>query len=140
MTDEEIMLLRNCMVLQDKCESSSETCPTSHDANEIISIKVEGVSYIEKEEDHVELRFSGIKTEHEVSCMSVSLLGKFQKYPELRIVCHVRLCLPTSNHCVLADGIRRVVFRMSGVFLFMNSQNSLLSHIQLTSKVLKFNI
>jgi hypothetical protein len=74
------------MHLQDKCESSSETYLTSHAANEIMSIKVEGVSDTEKEEDHVELRCSGIKTEHEVSRMSVSLLDKFQKYPELPVV------------------------------------------------------
>jgi hypothetical protein len=70
--DKAIVLLQNCMDLQKDTESScSKTCPVSHDANEIMSIKVEDVSDTEKEEDHMQLRFSGIKTEHEVSRMSV---------------------------------------------------------------------
>jgi hypothetical protein len=51
----------------------------SRDANQIMSIKVEDVSDTEKEENHMQLRFSGIKAEHEVSCMSVSLLGRFPR-------------------------------------------------------------
>jgi 3-hydroxymyristoyl/3-hydroxydecanoyl-(acyl carrier protein) dehydratase len=97
MTNKEIVLLHNCMDLQDKRESSSETHPTSHDANEIMSIKVEGVSDTEKEEDDVELRCSGIKTEREVSHMSVSLLGKFQKYPELPVVSVMSISLSAHN-------------------------------------------
>jgi hypothetical protein len=41
------------------------------ETNEIINIKVEDVSDTEEEEDLVPLRVSGIKSEHEVSCMSV---------------------------------------------------------------------
>lgn len=77
-TDKKVMLIHNCMDLQDIDGSSSETWPTSQDANEIISIKVEDVSKVEsvlhleeEVDDAVKLRFSGIKTEHEVSCMSV---------------------------------------------------------------------
>jgi hypothetical protein len=72
------MLTHNCMDLQDIHGSSSETWPTSQDANEIISIKVEdalkveSVLYLEKEvDDDVKLRFSGLKTEREVSCVSI---------------------------------------------------------------------
>jgi hypothetical protein len=78
MTDKKVVLIHNCMDLQDiqVHGSCSETWLTSQDANEIISIKVEdvskvdGVLHLEKEVD-VKLRFSGIKTEHEVSCLSV---------------------------------------------------------------------
>jgi hypothetical protein len=53
--------------------SCSETCPpSSHDANQVMNIKVEQVSGVEEEEDP--LTFPRIKTEHEVSCMSVCLL------------------------------------------------------------------
>jgi hypothetical protein len=52
--------------------SCSETCPASHDANQIISIKAKDVSDMEKEEDPVPFNVSGIKSEHAVSCMSVS--------------------------------------------------------------------
>jgi hypothetical protein len=48
-----------------------ETCPVSCDANQITSIKVEDVSDTEAEEDPMALKYSGIKTEHVVSCMSV---------------------------------------------------------------------
>jgi hypothetical protein len=44
---------------------------TSHDANQNMSVKVEDVSDIEKEKNHVQLRFPGIKTERVVSCMSM---------------------------------------------------------------------
>lgn len=97
MTDKEIVLLPNCMHLQEEHESSSETHPTSHDGNQITGIKVEGVSDTEEEEeDHVELRCSGIKTEHEVS-----LLGKF--HPKLSVVSVISISLPTSDHCVLTN-------------------------------------
>jgi hypothetical protein len=69
--DKATVLLQTCMVFQKDMQGScSERCPTSCDANQIISIKVEDVSDIE-EEDPLALRYSGIKTEPEVSCMSV---------------------------------------------------------------------
>jgi hypothetical protein len=51
--------------------SPSETCPTSHDAYQATSMKVEDVSDTEQEEAPLPLRYSGIKMEHVVSCMSV---------------------------------------------------------------------
>jgi hypothetical protein len=72
MINKGIVLLQNCMDLQKDMQGScSETCPVSHDANQITSIKVENVSDTEEEEDPVPLKYSGIKSEHEVSCMSV---------------------------------------------------------------------
>jgi hypothetical protein len=68
MIDKDIVLLQNCMDLQKEMDGScSETCQTSRDANQIISIKFEDVSDIEEEEDPVPLRYSGIKTERVVS-------------------------------------------------------------------------
>jgi hypothetical protein len=62
------MALQNCMGLERAVPSScSETCPTSsHDANQVMNIKVEQISDVEEEEDP--LTFPRIKTEHEVSC------------------------------------------------------------------------
>jgi hypothetical protein len=59
------------MDLQEDMQGSySETCPTSRDANQNISIKVEDVSGTE-EENPMPLRYSGIRMECAVSCMSV---------------------------------------------------------------------
>jgi hypothetical protein len=70
--DKSIVLLQNCMDLQKDTEGPrSETCPTSRDAYQATSVKVEDVSDTEQEEDPVPLRYSGIKMEHMVSCMSV---------------------------------------------------------------------
>jgi hypothetical protein len=70
--DDGTVLLQNCMDFQKDMQGScSESCPTSCDANQIVSIKVEDVSDIEEEEDPLALRYSGIKTEPEVSCMTV---------------------------------------------------------------------
>jgi hypothetical protein len=59
------------MNFQDMQGSCSETFPASFDANQITSIKVEDVSDTEAEEDPMPLKYSGIKTEHVVSSMSV---------------------------------------------------------------------
>jgi hypothetical protein len=72
MIDKGIVLLQNCMDFQkDMQDSCSEMCPTSRDANQIINVKVEDVSHTEEEEVPVPLKYSGIKTELVVSCMSV---------------------------------------------------------------------
>jgi hypothetical protein len=59
------------MDLQDMQGSCSETCPASCDEIQITSIKVEDVSDTEAEEDQMQLKYSGIKIEHVVSCLSV---------------------------------------------------------------------
>jgi hypothetical protein len=59
------------MDLQKDMQGSCEMWPASGDANQIISIKVEDVSDAEEEKDPVRLRYSGIKMERAVSCMSV---------------------------------------------------------------------
>jgi hypothetical protein len=69
---------------------------TCHDTNQNMSIKVEDVSDTEREEDHVHLRFSEIKTEHVVSCMSMSLLHRLHKYPELTVVPLITISAQTS--------------------------------------------
>jgi hypothetical protein len=51
-----------------------ETYPTSDDANKAKNIKAEAVSDAEEEEDPVPITFPKIKTEPEVSCMSICLL------------------------------------------------------------------
>jgi hypothetical protein len=72
MIDKGIMHLQNCMDLQKDMQGScSETCPTSHDADQIISIKVEDVSGTEQVENPVPFGYPGIKAEHDVSCMPV---------------------------------------------------------------------
>jgi hypothetical protein len=87
MIDKGIVLLQNCLNLQKEMQGScSETYPASHDANQITRIKVEDVSDTEEEENPVPLKYSGIKTEHVVSCMSVSLLSRFHRCPELPVV------------------------------------------------------
>jgi hypothetical protein len=72
MIDMGVVLLQNYMDLQKDIRGSrSETCPASLDASQFISVKLEDVSDIEEEKDPVPLNVSGIKTEHEVSCMPV---------------------------------------------------------------------
>jgi hypothetical protein len=73
MTDMSTVILQNHMDLaKDVPGSCSEVCPTyPHDANRVISIKVENVSDMVDEEDPVPLGLSGIKAEHEVSCIKV---------------------------------------------------------------------
>jgi hypothetical protein len=72
MTDKDVMVLQNHtnseMELQDHC---SEPNPTSRDASQAISIKVEEVSGAEEEEGPVPITFLKIKLEPEVRCMSV---------------------------------------------------------------------
>jgi hypothetical protein len=76
----------------------SETCPTSHDRNQLIDVKVEvadikveevtdvkveGVTDVQEEEDPLQITFPAIKAEQEVSSVSVCpRLSMFNKYPE----------------------------------------------------------
>jgi hypothetical protein len=60
------MVLQDCMDLE-TAGSCSETCPTSsHDANQVMDIKVEQISAVEEKEGS--LTFPRIKPEIEVSC------------------------------------------------------------------------
>jgi hypothetical protein len=95
MIDKSIVLLQDCMDLQKDMEGScSETCATSRDAHQIISIKVEDVSDIEEEKDPVPLRYSRIKVEPAVSlCLCVTVRQNLQIY---KIACfshfHLSVC------------------------------------------------
>jgi hypothetical protein len=66
---------------------SSETCPaSSHEGNGGFTIKTEMVSDVEQEEDPLPISPPKIKSEREVSCMSVCpLLGTFHTSPLLPI-------------------------------------------------------
>jgi hypothetical protein len=81
MIDKGTLLLQNCVELLELVPSSSrEAHLTSDDGNEVINVKVEE----EEEEEPGRITFPVMKTEHEVSCMSVCLLlHSFLKYPEL---------------------------------------------------------
>jgi hypothetical protein len=58
----------------------SEVCPaSSHDTYQAISIKAEVLSDAEEEEDSFPVTYLGIMAEPEVSCVSVSILGRFHK-------------------------------------------------------------
>jgi hypothetical protein len=75
MIDEGMVLLQNCMGLEkDILGSCSETCPTSHDGNQVSSVKAECISDIKEEEEvPVPITFQTVNVEHEVSFMSVCL-------------------------------------------------------------------
>jgi hypothetical protein len=65
-----MLILQNCRD-SENCVPvpCSETHPAaSHDANQIVNIKVEEVSDTEVEEHPVPMTFTGLKSEHEVSC------------------------------------------------------------------------
>jgi hypothetical protein len=71
-----MVVLQNFMdLLKVETDACSEMYPTSfHVGSEVISVKVEGVTNMqEKEEDPLLLRLPDMKSEHEVSCMSVSI-------------------------------------------------------------------
>jgi hypothetical protein len=89
------MVLQNCIdFLKIEPDSISETCPmSSHDGNQITDIKVEEASDTQEVEDPLLVTLPEIKAEHEVSCMSVYLLGTFHRYPDLCIVFLISLCL-----------------------------------------------
>jgi hypothetical protein len=57
-----------------------EICPaSSHDSYQAVSIKAEVPSDAEAEEDPLAITSPAIKAEPEVSCVSVSMLGRFHK-------------------------------------------------------------
>jgi hypothetical protein len=57
----------------------NETCLTSCDGNQVISIKVEDFADTQEEEDPLLTKFPVIKSEHEVSCMSVCIVRHFSE-------------------------------------------------------------
>lgn len=63
-----------CMeLLKSEPDICNETCvASSYDGNQVIDIKVEEVTCIKEEEDPQSVSSPVIKTEHEVSCMSLS--------------------------------------------------------------------
>jgi hypothetical protein len=63
------VLLQNCTGLQkDILGPCSETWPTSHDGNQISSVKAECVSDVKEEEEvRVPVTFYTVNAEHEVS-------------------------------------------------------------------------
>jgi hypothetical protein len=74
MTDEGMVVLQNCVDME-RCVPGphSETHPTSsHDANQVMNIKVENVSDMQEEgEDPVPISYKAVKAEREVSCVPV---------------------------------------------------------------------
>jgi hypothetical protein len=71
-----MVVLQNCMDLEKAAPVLwSETCPASfHVASEFVDTKAEEVSDPEEEEDPLAVTFPEVKTEPEVSCMSVCVL------------------------------------------------------------------
>jgi hypothetical protein len=66
--DKGTMLLQNCMdIVKVEPGSSSETCPASHNGNQITDTNVEPSG---SQENLLLIALPGIEPEHEVSCMS----------------------------------------------------------------------
>jgi hypothetical protein len=96
------MIVIGAVILQDSMDllevapgACSEIYDTSsHDGNEIVSIKVEDVPDMQEEEDPLLITFPVVKDEHEVSHISVttSYILRFSYYllspPS---VCHIKL-------------------------------------------------
>jgi hypothetical protein len=77
-TDKGVVVLQKCLDLPEVMPGSySDTCLSSHDGNDVVSIKVEEVLHIKEEENSVPVSSPVIKDEHEVRCMVVSLLNHF---------------------------------------------------------------
>jgi hypothetical protein len=71
-----MVVLQNCMSVQEVVPGSySETCLTSHYENQVIDIKVEDAADIQEEEDPLLITSPEIKAEHEVSFMSLCIVG-----------------------------------------------------------------
>jgi hypothetical protein len=84
----------------------SEMCPaSSHEGNGGIRIKTEALSDVEQEEDHVPTSFPGIKSECEVSCMSVCpLLGSFHTSTLLPIAFLISSYQCAQHKSILING------------------------------------
>jgi hypothetical protein len=67
-----MIILQNSMdFLKVEPGSSSETCPASHNGDQVIKIKVEEASVTQEVEDPLLITLPEIKSEHEVSYNSV---------------------------------------------------------------------
>jgi Fe-S-cluster-containing hydrogenase component 2 len=67
-----LMIFQNCMDLEEALLGScSETCPTSHDENQVSSMKAERILDIKEEDVPVPVTIEAVDAEYEVSCMSV---------------------------------------------------------------------
>jgi hypothetical protein len=71
-----------------------ETCPTSHDANQAVNVKVKEGSDVEVEDDPVPITFPEIKVEPEVSCMC-TVRQITQMYRSAGCHSDLQLCLCT---------------------------------------------
>lgn len=120
MVDKDMLVLQNCMALV-KVEpgSYSEACLTSsHDGNSVITIKVEDATDTleeEEDDDSVPETFPVIKTEHEVSYISVcTFVDTIHKYTELPISFPISICLfihieqIRCNRCILRNSFCNV--------------------------------
>jgi hypothetical protein len=89
------MVLQNFMdLLKVETGVCSETCPTSsHVGSEVISVKVEEVTDTQEEEDPLLIRLPDINSEHEVSCMFISILGHIPYHVLPVVLMHSLLCM-----------------------------------------------
>lgn len=74
----------------------SEKCPlSSQDAAQLMNVKVEEVSHVQEEKFPVPIAWQEMKTEHEVSFVSVwPLLSRWNRYLEVPVVFLISLCMP----------------------------------------------
>jgi hypothetical protein len=84
MTDNVMVIFQNCSNLMEHAPRSySEPC---YDVSQFLHVKAEEVTHIQEEEDTHAVPFPVIKTEHEVSFMSVCpLLDTFHRYLDLPV-------------------------------------------------------
>jgi hypothetical protein len=97
--DKGMVVLQNCLDSQrDVPGSHSEAFRSSSlDGDQAVNVKVEELSDVEYEEDHLPMTGVAIKAEPEVSCISVCpLLGVSHSHPEFPVLfllwfCHTKL-------------------------------------------------
>jgi hypothetical protein len=76
-----LFVLQDLVHLEKIRGQCSEVCPASpHDTYQAISNKTEVLSDAEEEEDSDPVTYQGIMAEPEVSCVPMSILGRFHKY------------------------------------------------------------
>jgi hypothetical protein len=92
-------------LLKTEPDSCMEKCVTSsHAEKRVISIQVECITDVEEEGDLKPAAFVGVKTEHEVRIVYVSLLSTGHRHQGLHNVFHLHLffksVLSTQNGCI----------------------------------------